>query len=422
MVSVCAPVFAGGGGDLAGEVQAWTDTTKTTEIMYMEYREEPHAPVWNEKKFEGYTWKIYTWGGLLSDGSYISEYIPAKDDFTVLGPDGNPVDFDIKVEANDKFDEKDQRPAGYRVFCTTKSAATGMYTVTMTRTGYKFLYRGYRDSWASYQEEGIKLEVYPRPIITIGEEDSQGNVKVTIDVLDDYKSDEIEKIWCTVTSEWIDDGTWQYYNSKEVASSTTFPIECILSKSDCYYEEDGYTSIRATVRYRNSNYSNWSHTRKYRFPSDGPAPELPNDPDEPEIPEQPTTPTQPSYSGSSSSGGSSSSSTVEKPKSYTVAQALKDVKKAEDGKVQLKNVAEIPYTTLKALKGKDVVIQADQKEKGKIVFRMTIDPAQASKDVKSIQVGAKLEDKKAQEKFEKYFSNEMRFIKLNQKGSFACHV
>ena len=62
MVSVCAPVFAGGGGDLAGEVQAWTDTTKTTEIMYMEYREEPHAPVWNEKKFEGYTWKIYTWG------------------------------------------------------------------------------------------------------------------------------------------------------------------------------------------------------------------------------------------------------------------------------------------------------------------------------------------------------------------------
>ena len=113
---------------------------------------------------------------------------------------------------------------------------------------------------------------------------------------------------------------------------------------------------------------------------------------------------------------------MEKPKSYTVAQALKDVKKAEDGKVQLKNVAEIPYTTLKALKGKDVVIQADQKEKGKIVFRMTIDPAQASKDVRSIQVGAKLEDKKAQEKFEKYFSNEMRFIKLNQKGSFGMAI
>ena len=42
--------------------------------------------------------------------------------------------------------------------------------------------------------------------------------------------------------------------------------------------------------------------------------------------------------------------------------------------------------------------------------------------VMSIQVGAKLEDKKAQEKFEKYFSNEMRFIKLNQEGSYGMEI
>ncbi len=159
------------------------------------------------------------------------------------------------------------------------------------------------------------------------------------------------------------------------------------------------------------------------------APDQPTTPDTPITP--PERPTPPDNAGGSSSGSSYSGSSssvsgqTQQPKAYTAAQAQKDLKKAMkdgDGKVQLKNVAEIPFTALKVLKGENIVFQADQTEKGKIVFRMTLDPAKADAKVKAIQTGAKLEDKKAQEKFEKYFSNEMRFIQLNQKGSYGMEI
>lgn len=168
----------------------------------------------------------------------------------------------------------------------------------------------------------------------------------------------------------------------------------------------------------------------YVYISKTSAPDQPTTPDTPITP--PERPTPPDNAGSGSSGssyGGLSSGAAEKkeqkPKAYTAAQAQKDLKKAMkdgDGKVQLKNVAEIPFTALKVLKGENIVLQADQTEKGKIVFRMTLNPAKADAKVKAIQTGAKLEDKKAQEKFEKYFSNEMRFIQLNQKGSYGMEI
>lgn len=190
------------------------------------------------------------------------------------------------------------------------------------------------------------------------------------------------------------------------------------------------------------DYSKWNELEEgeepferasYVYISKTSVPDQPTTPDTPITPPERPTPPDNAGSGSSSNSGSSyggsSSGAAEKkeqkPKAYTAAQAQKDLKKAMkdgDGKVQLKNVAEIPFTALKVLKGENIVLQADQTEKGKIVFRMTLDPAKADAKVKAIQTGAKLEDKKAQEKFEKYFSNEMRFIQLNQKGSYGMEI
>ena len=427
-MALCAPVFAGGEiEDLVGEKQQWVDsTTRETEIVHMQYREDISYSIEGTKENPEIIaeWSAQTYGGLRSnntlnsaDYKYVSSYVPCREDFTVLGPDGRPADFDFEVIDNTG---SYAQPPGYIVQFRSASARPGLYTVTMAREGYQFLYREYWDDAGYYQSEGMECKICPQPIVTMGQEDAQGNVKMKVELPDGYMRDKLVRI------QSYTDGKDGVYN---IGTSATVPAEFVFSKANCACDEDGFARITVRANFEDGGKPLSSGTYfYYRFPSDGGGSENPDKPDEPNpnepnVPDEPEQPTRPATPSSSESGASSNEVTVkEEPKVYTTAQALTDLKKAEDGKVRLKNVAEIPYTALKALKGQNVVLQADQREKGKIVFRMTLDPSQASKNVKSIQTGAKLEDQKAQEKFEKYFSNEMRFIQLNQKGSYGMTV
>lgn len=442
MMSVCAPVFAGGPPpDLVIH-----DGVRRYEI----YRSEPIAIC------EGRGWTYDTNMNTLIlngfDGNYVHIESYSSEDFGLILNGDNSVKLPEGLS-------KEELPYSFKGAVSNHTnlniSGTGSLTVNggiyvfgnMTLHSGKVMATGHQFFPSDGGSYGLRSGVWVEGDFTV----ENGSLEATADSFLDAAIDCWQHRFTinggrVCAKSLVDAGSFEMTDGELVIERGGLVCETFSLASGLAAIGGHSSTSKDELVHRNGelqyDYSKWNELEEgeepferasYVYISKARVPDQPTTPDTPITPPERPTPPDNAGSGSSSNSGSSyggsSSGAAEKkeqkPKAYTAAQAQKDLKKAMkdgDGKVQLKNVAEIPFTALKVLKGENIVLQADQTEKGKIVFRMTLDPAKADAKVKAIQTGAKLEDKKAQEKFEKYFSNEMRFIQLNQKGSYGMEI
>jgi len=111
----------------------------------------------------------------------------------------------------------------------------------------------------------------------------------------------------------------------------------------------------------------------------------------------------------------SASSNTDKEK---VNQAIKN---AEKDTVKLKDISYVSADALKSMAKSGLTLHADTTKKNSVETRLYIDPSQY-KGNNDIKLGAAVGDEKVEKLFAKYYSNNIKTIKLEQKTSFGIQI